>query len=192
MMKDEHRWIEELARELSRVLQGGARIGQKEYPVTDKQIGSGLMGQRGILALDEVWGGWNRARGVALIPPSTFLQVLSHLPSYTDPPIRMRTFASGLSVLHTPPYTDAAFAARLASLLALAGPRTTLHVAQEENLAVGLADEMLLAVEAAGHVCRDDPSAALKSGGAGTEIRWWTNVFRSYSWDGQLDHGLDS
>ena len=46
MMKDERKWIEELARELAGVLQGG------------------IMKERGIIALDEVWGGWNRARGV--------------------------------------------------------------------------------------------------------------------------------
>lgn len=51
MMKDERRWIEELARELGHVLQGS-----KE--------GGGMMKDRGIIALDEVWGGWNRARGV--------------------------------------------------------------------------------------------------------------------------------
>lgn len=51
MMKDERRWIEELARELAQILQGS-----KE--------GGGMMKDRGIIALDEVWGGWNRARGV--------------------------------------------------------------------------------------------------------------------------------
>lgn len=56
----------------------------------------------------------------ALIPPATFLQVLPHLPTFTLPPIRMRTFAaSGLSVLHTPPYGSAAFASRLVGLLTL-------------------------------------------------------------------------
>ena len=56
----------------------------------------------------------------ALIPPATFLQVLPQLPSFTHPPIRMRTFAaSGLSVLHTPPYGSAAFASRLVGLLTL-------------------------------------------------------------------------
>jgi ESCRT-II complex subunit VPS36 len=45
MMKDERKWFEELARELAGVLQG-------------------IMKERGIIALDEVWGSWNRARGV--------------------------------------------------------------------------------------------------------------------------------
>lgn len=51
MIKDERKWHDELARELTRVLQGSSEK-------------SGLMKDRGIIALDEVWGGWNRARGV--------------------------------------------------------------------------------------------------------------------------------
>lgn len=47
MMKDERKWFEELARELAGVLQG-------------------IMKERGIIALDEVWGSWNRARGVGM------------------------------------------------------------------------------------------------------------------------------
>ncbi|KAJ2958112.1 hypothetical protein NUW54_g14555 [Trametes sanguinea] len=60
----------------------------------------------------------------------------------------MRTFAaSGLSVLHTPPYGSAAFASRLVGLLTLAGPRTTVEVAQEEDLPIGLTQEMVDEVE---------------------------------------------
>jgi ESCRT-II complex subunit VPS36 len=56
MMKDERRWMEQLARELARVLQGASGSSTREA--------RGLMKDRGIIALDEVWGGWNRARGV--------------------------------------------------------------------------------------------------------------------------------
>ncbi|KAH9856236.1 EAP30/Vps36 family-domain-containing protein [Lenzites betulinus] len=192
MVRDERKWYEELARELAGVLEGsGAKTG-----------GEGMMRKRGIVGLDEVWGGWNRARGVALIPPATFLQVLPHLPGYTHPPIRMRTFvASGLSVLHTPPFGSAAFAARLVGLLTLAGPRTTVEIAQEEDLPPGLAQDMVDEVEAAGEICRDESGSgvamfgaapkdtakgwAASSEGAGGEIRWWANVFRGYVWDGQ-------
>lgn len=125
---------------------------------------------------------------IALIPPSTFLQVIPLLSSYTDPPIRRRTFASGLSVLHTPPFTDAAFAARLSGLLALSGPKTTIEVAQEEKMAVGLATEMIDAVEQGGYICRDDAQAKITGGsGGGAELRWWANIFEGYSWDGQSD-----
>ncbi|KAH9919620.1 EAP30/Vps36 family-domain-containing protein [Fomitopsis serialis] len=187
MIRDERRWIEELARELAGVLQGGGGKEKRE----------GIMRQRGVVGLDEVWGGWNRARGVALIPPSTFLQVIPQLPPYTDPPIHTRTFpASGLSVLHTPPYTKAAFAARLVGLLSLAGPQTVVEVAREEALPIGLTQEMVNEVEEEGEVCRDEGGAGLDvtsglsgSGWAssgGGEVRLWVNVFRGYVWDGQI------
>ena len=53
MMKDERKWFEELARELAGVLQGTTK--------------PGIMKERGIIALDEVWGSWNRARGVGTL-----------------------------------------------------------------------------------------------------------------------------
>lgn len=168
MIKDERKWFEELARELARVLQG-------------------IMKDRGIVALDEVWGGWNRARGVALIPPSTFLQVVPLLPLYTTPSIQMRTLASGLTVLHTPPYSPATFASRLAGFLSLAGPQTTMDIAIEEDLPFSLVNELLQVVEADNHIIRDDAAAALVGGGgvAGAQVRWWVNVFHGYIWDGQ-------
>ncbi|KAJ6620445.1 vacuolar protein sorting-associated protein 36 [Mycena sp. CBHHK59/15] len=172
MMKDERRWIDQLARELARVLQGS----------TSTREARGMMKDRGVIALDEVWGGWNRARGVALIPPATLLQVVPHLPTCTNPTIRMRTFSSGLCVLVTPPYTNVAFAARLSGLLALTGPKTTTEVAQEESITVGLASEMIDAVEADGDICRDDGTCMIE--GAGAEVRWWGNIFHGYVWDG--------
>ncbi|KAJ7159161.1 EAP30/Vps36 family-domain-containing protein [Mycena crocata] len=174
MMKDERRWMDQLARELAAVLQGSPH---------SSKVARGMMKERGIIALDEVWGGWNRARGVALIPPATLLQVVPHLPTCTNPTIRMRTFASGLRVLHTPPYTHAAFAARLSGLLVLAGPKTTTEVAQEERVTVGLAEEMIAAVEADGDICRDDEACMIRGGGA--EVRFWGNVFHGFAWDGQ-------
>ncbi|KAG1816821.1 EAP30/Vps36 family-domain-containing protein [Suillus subaureus] len=181
MIRDERRWIEELARELARVLQGSPDDipGQKSV---------GVMKERGIVGLDEVWGGWNRARGVALIPPSTFLQVLPHLPAYTSPPIRSRVFKSGLSVLHMPPYTHASFTARIVGYLTMSGMMTTSQIAHEENITIGLADEMVAAIEADGVICRDDERSAIKGGGSGTasEVRWSRNLFLEYIWDGQL------
>ena len=47
MMTDEKMWVNALAGELAEVL-------------------GGMMRDRGIVALDEVWGGWNRARGVGM------------------------------------------------------------------------------------------------------------------------------
>ncbi|KAJ7467074.1 EAP30/Vps36 family-domain-containing protein [Mycena latifolia] len=190
MVADERRWTAQLARELAGVLQGtgaGAGGGAK-----------GLMRDRGVIALDEVWGGWNRARGVALLPPSTLLQVAPHLADHTAPPILLRTFASGLRVLHTPPYAHAAFSARLLARLpqvtptsasdsnaklVVGEPLTTTEVAAAERLAVGLAAEMIGEVEQEGGVCRDDGACTIRGGGE--EVRFWGNVFKGYVWDGQ-------
>lgn len=60
MMKDESKWMQELARELTRILQGSV----EEDPRKSGKEAPGMMKERGIIALDEVWGGWNRARGV--------------------------------------------------------------------------------------------------------------------------------
>ena len=57
MIRDERMWMEELARELARVLQGSTDSGKEAV---------GILKMRGIVALDEVWGSWNRARGVGM------------------------------------------------------------------------------------------------------------------------------
>ncbi|KAF8439946.1 EAP30/Vps36 family-domain-containing protein [Boletus edulis BED1] len=178
MIQDERTWMEELARELAGVLQGSWDEGPEQKP--------GIMKERGIIGLDEVWGGWNRARGVALIPPSTFLQAVQHLPLHTEPPIRCRIFKSGLRMLHIPAYTHAAFAARLSSHLTISGGQTTSEIAREENITISLATEMILAVEADGEICRDDELSAIRGGGSGSgsELRWALNKFAHYDWDG--------
>ena len=69
MIRDERKWTEELARELAGILQG-RRGGEKEGRDGGARTGTGtgMMRERGIVALDEVWGGWNRARGVGTLP----------------------------------------------------------------------------------------------------------------------------
>lgn len=65
MIRDERKWVDELARELAGVLVG---TGDDGYGYGGRTKGkghvNGMMRERGIVALDEVWGGWNRARGV--------------------------------------------------------------------------------------------------------------------------------
>ncbi|GAA6041923.1 hypothetical protein JCM8097_000223 [Rhodosporidiobolus ruineniae] len=82
----------------------------------------------GIVGLDEVWCVWNRARGVALVPPQDLrlsAALLSSLPrpSSSSPPatqLSLRTFPStSLSVLHTPRFSPTAFSARVLEALDL-------------------------------------------------------------------------
>jgi ESCRT-II complex subunit VPS36 len=48
---------------------------------------------------------------------------------------------------------------------------------------------MMLEVEEAGDVCRDDGGAGVNVLDArqGGETQWWPNIFRDYTWDGQAD-----
>lgn len=183
MITDEKKWITELAKELASVLQGSSKI----------EGGGGMLKARGIIALDEVWGGWNRARGVSMIPPPTFLQILPLLPQHTNPPIKTRKFSSGLTVLHTPPYGNSAFTDRLCSFLVTAGPQTTIAIAEEEGLTVGMTSMMLDTAEMMGDLVRDDVGlCSIVSGrddGLGSvglgEVEWHPNMFTGYVWDGE-------
>ena len=71
MMKDERKWFDELARELARVLQGPPNLSSNNGDT----VTGGMMKDRGIIALDEVWGGWNRARGVGTSPPLILVEI---------------------------------------------------------------------------------------------------------------------
>ncbi|KAH8114828.1 EAP30/Vps36 family-domain-containing protein [Phellopilus nigrolimitatus] len=183
MSKDERKYLEQLAVELASVLEEGA-----DANVQNRKEKMGIMREKGIIGLDEIWGRWNRARGVSLVSPEVTLKALPYLPLHTTPPITTRTLTSGLRVLHTPAYSSSAFAARLVGLLVDQGPRTLTDVASVEGLSVGLVDELVKEVEERGDVCFDDPMAGVNVGaGVGVETRWWANLFVEYVWDGQVD-----
>ncbi|CAK5278253.1 unnamed protein product [Mycena citricolor] len=175
MITDEERWTEQLAQELSGVLQGKTRNS------------TGLMRERGLIALDEVWGGWNRARGVSLLPPATMLQVTPLLPRFTEPPIHLRTLSSGMRVLHTPAFASMAFATRLIEGMTTSGPKTVAQIATEERIAIPMASELVIGAEADGDICRDDEACMITGGG--NQTRYTANVFVGYVWDG---HAVES
>jgi ESCRT-II complex subunit VPS36 len=89
-------------------------------------------------------------------------------------------------VLHLPEYTHAAFTARVTGFIALSGPQSTADIAREEGLAIGMAAEMVRAIEEDGELCRDEEGAMITGGpaGGGGEVKWWVNDFRHYVWDG--------
>ncbi|KAF8312503.1 hypothetical protein DL93DRAFT_2059969 [Clavulina sp. PMI_390] len=170
MVKDENAYHEELAKELAGVLTGKNSKGK----------GKGMIGiGEAIIGLDEVWGGWNRARGVALVPPSSLLMAVQHLPKYTSPPISLRVFRSGLRVLHTPKYGDELFTNQLERLFNSLPSRsaTTVEIAIHEHLSVGLAEEMLESAEDAGKLAHDEE-------GGSEQSRWYMNILDTYEWDG--------
>lgn len=63
MSGDEKKYLEQLAHELAGILEGHIEPGQNPN-MNEKEREVGIMRRRGIVGLDEVWGGWNRARGV--------------------------------------------------------------------------------------------------------------------------------
>ncbi|KAL5498290.1 VPS36 [Sanghuangporus vaninii] len=190
MSNDERKYLEQLAIELAGVLEGGSDDDLRPHAENGRQQ-VGIMRKRGIIGLDEVWGGWNRARGVALISPEVTLKALPFLLQYTTPPISTRVFSSGLRVLHTPSYSTSFFSKRLLAQLTSTTPCstiTTTQIASTESLSVGLAEELVNEVEETGMICRDDPSTAINPGaGMAIEVRWWPNLFEECTWDGQDD-----
>lgn len=147
-------------------------------------------GGRGIVALDEAWCIWNRARGVALLSPSTLLAVANtHLPQWTSPPISMRTFRSGLRVLVTPRFDDQRFLERVLSELARRRTEqnkvvgiSTMDIARTEEAPLTLIQEMLEAVETGwGRLVRDDGGAG-ESSSTGTTV-WYRDEISSFDWD---------
>jgi ESCRT-II complex subunit VPS36 len=193
MVKDEQQYHQELAIELAGLLTGsaltrGANPNMKEPLMTDDGQGRGLM------VLDEVWCIWNRARGVctcsqplptndadvvraAMVSPTDFREACSYLPIYTWPSIELRTFASGLTVLHTKRFKEAAFQVRISTLLqshAQSGI-STIDIARREKLPVGLTLEMLEGVERkSGAFARDDKAA--------DGVRFFPNLILDFVW----------
>jgi hypothetical protein len=129
----------------------------------------------------------------ALVSPTDLRLAAPYLTQHSKPRIYLRTFQSGLTVLHTSQFAQESFTARLLDLLdlrqALAESfstafdvertsaerigATTLEVAREEKLALALTKEMMEGVEASGDVVRDD------QGDEG--VRWYRNYISSSS-----------
>lgn len=104
------------------------------------------------------------------------MQVVDRLPQHTSPKILTRAFRSGLRVVHTPWYTHKEFASRLLILLRASGPKTTIQVANQENVSIGLIQEMITSVEEEGRIVQDEA--------ANGNVLWWPNEIVSFVWDG--------
>ncbi|RSH87438.1 hypothetical protein EHS25_003348 [Saitozyma podzolica] len=166
MVKSDREYHEGLAIELGGLLTGHADEGGRKGKARE-----GLMvgpGGRGVIGLDEVWGLWMRARGVALLSPSTLIAILPFLSAHTTPPIRALTLPSSLMVLYSPIYSPQAILFRLLAILTPSIPAESsdpgeapsdnsnahvepslslIEIAAHEGLAVGLAKELIEEVE---------------------------------------------
>ncbi|KAG8900824.1 hypothetical protein FRB99_005747 [Tulasnella sp. 403] len=172
MVKDDTEYHEQLAKELATILLGPNASSR------DTNHYEGLVGaHNGIIGLDEVWCGWNRARGIALVPPSTLMAVLPHLPRFCSQPLHERTLKTGLRIIHIPKYTHEAFTLRLVDKLSHSLPPSTVDVARDEQVSSNLAEQMIEAVESDGLVVRDEP-------GGYEPTRWYLNHFKTLIYDG--------
>ncbi|KAK1215593.1 Vacuolar protein-sorting-associated protein 36 [Marasmius sp. AFHP31] len=122
-----------------------------------------------IIPLDRLWVKWNRARGVSLIPPSTFLDVL---PLLQDTPHRLRQLGD-IKILCTPHFSTASVAARLLSPVTPTSFSISEHTSSP--LAVLLLDEIEMLPQSP--ICRDDWETAIRPGGAVLEPTYYKNVF---------------
>ncbi|WVQ72554.1 hypothetical protein IAR50_002111 [Cryptococcus sp. DSM 104548] len=162
---------EGLARELGGLLTGrgesGLMVGEKG---------------RGVIGLDEVWGLWMRARGVALLPPQTLVDVLPHLPSQTTPSIQSLSLPSTLQVLHTPAYSTSSILSRTLGRLQPAPQDadpagfkeksfSLIEFASQESLPIGLAGEFVELMESEGGLVRDEQAGQADGG-----VRWYRDI----------------
>ncbi|ODO08108.1 hypothetical protein I350_03692 [Cryptococcus amylolentus CBS 6273] len=174
MAKTKLDYHEGLARELGGLLTGrgesGLMVGEKG---------------RGVIGLDEVWGLWMRARGVALLPPQTLVDVLPHLPSNTNPSITSLSLPSTLHVLHTPSFSTSSILLRTLERLNPAPEDaegagseeksfSLIEFASQESLPIGLAQEFVELMESEGGLARDD-QAGQGDGG----VRWYRDIMAS-------------
>ncbi|GAA95814.1 uncharacterized protein L969DRAFT_95314 [Mixia osmundae IAM 14324] len=169
MVRDEQLYHQELAAELVSVLFG--QSGARQRPVVMRND----RGSKGIITLDEAWCIWNRARGVSLVSPKDMMAACEYLDLVHGP--RLRTFASGLKILHMPVYTNDQILPRILADLTAAEQlrsRSTLEIAQTEQLTVTMAAELLDLLETeTGQLCHDGD---LKDG-----KRWYPNLILSPS-----------
>ena len=181
MVRDEQMYLQGLAKELGGLLTGSS---------SERGLMIGSAG-RGVIGLDEVWGLWMRARGVALLPPSTLAEIIPYLPQYTSPPIHRLILQSSLQVLHVPEYAPSTLLARVLARLTPDDDNVSdteksislIEIASFENLPVGLAGEFMASIERIDAppgmrepvgLVRDDQ--AVGDGG----IRWYRDIISGW------------
>ncbi|WVF71527.1 hypothetical protein IAT40_006335 [Kwoniella sp. CBS 6097] len=184
MVRDEKRYHDGLAKELGELLTG--RYTTERGGKKTEGLMVGKQG-RGVIGLDEVWGLWMRARGVALLPPSTLVSVLPYIPANTAPSIQSLVLPSSLQVLHTPTYSTPAILSRTLDRLAPSSSLgeevetaeeqsfSILEFASFESLPIGLAKEFIELIEKDGGLVKDDQAPAGEGG-----VRWYRDIIVSW------------
>ncbi|RHZ83650.1 hypothetical protein Glove_89g106 [Diversispora epigaea] len=115
-----------------------------------------LAKENGMIALTDIYCIFNRARGVSLISPDDLYKACS-LFEHLSLPMRLRKFASGLSVLVGSNFKlDEQTAQRIIDFIKDRESLTAIELASLAKMSVVLAIEQLQMVEAKGLICRDE------------------------------------
>ncbi|KAJ1972843.1 Vacuolar protein-sorting-associated protein 36 [Dimargaris xerosporica] len=115
----------------------------------------------GIMTLVDVYCVFNRARGVALVSPEDIANAC-RLFEPQGLSLRLRKFPSGLVAVQSSDLSDDVMARRFNQYLRGFGAMSALELASYEQMAVPLLNELLLAVEARGEICRDESLEGVK------------------------------
>ncbi|KAF8718551.1 Vacuolar protein sorting protein 36 Vps36, partial [Rhizoctonia solani] len=182
MVADEKAYHLELAKELGGLLLGGYGGKGGKARESDRR-GSGILkDSRGIVGLDEVWGAWNRARGVGDSSPSFHIAISGAPPPHLHHATNSYAYSSIRPALGKTTFQIAVAENEGApgSQSRGAGIQSTGGEIRNESAGVSLVmvQEMIECAEEDGAVVRD-----LGLGEAG-ELRWLPNLFVGYIWDG--------
>ncbi|KAK1215591.1 Vacuolar protein-sorting-associated protein 36 [Marasmius sp. AFHP31] len=126
-----------------------------------------------IIPLDCLWVKWTRARGISLIPPSTFLDI---------PPLLQGTLhclrqLGDIKILYAPHFSTESVAARLPSPVTPTSFSLSKHISPP--LAQLLLDEIKMLLYSL--MCRDDWEIAIRPGGTVLEPAYYKNVFEEFT-----------
>lgn len=152
-----------------------AATGDDYHTELGKQLGDWikpvLARSKGIIGLTDAFCLFNRARGMELVTPRDMLRACE---SWEAARVRLylRTFESGVTVIHTREWTDTRVSEQFrAALPDFARSLSSYDAAQILETTPEIALEYLRTAESAGVLCRDD--------GPG-ELRFYANKFADY------------
>lgn len=129
----------------------------------------------GVMTVADVYCLFNRARGTELVSPDDLLQAISMFQS-VGVPLRLRRFASGVTVVQSSLHSDAEMVRRISQLVAggsaapgggaaadSCGPGiTAADLSRAAGISLTIAREHLLSAEAGCVLCRDDGPEGLR------------------------------
>ncbi|ODQ51644.1 Vps36-domain-containing protein [Saitoella complicata NRRL Y-17804] len=133
-----------------------------------------LQKEGGTVTLIDLFALYNRARGVALVSPADLAKACT-LFAQLKLPVRLRTFKSGLVVVHDASRKDETVIRRLKEWISSYETGATCQeTAEQFKWSVGVALEELELAEASGTLCRDESIEGVK---------FWINEFITFTWD---------